>query len=50
VNELIAAPDRRVAMGKAARARVLEHFSWTHIAEVTLEFYRELIERRAHRA
>jgi alpha-maltose-1-phosphate synthase len=47
VNELMAAPERRAAMGKAARQRVLDHFSWTHIAEVTLEFYRELIERRA---
>ncbi|MDQ4080079.1 MAG: glycogen synthase [Gemmatimonadota bacterium] len=47
VNELMAAPDRRTAMGKAARARVVEHFSWRHIAEVTLEFYRELVERRA---
>ncbi len=47
VNELMmAAPERRAAMGKAARARVLEHFSWAHIARVTLEFYQELIERR----
>jgi starch synthase len=46
VNELMAAPERRMEMGKAARARVLEHFSWTHIAEVTLEFYRELIDTR----
>jgi alpha-maltose-1-phosphate synthase len=47
VNELmLAAPERRAAMGKAARARVLEHFSWAHIAQVTLEFYTELIERR----
>lgn len=47
VNELMmAAPERRAAMGKAARARVLEHFSWEHIAEVTLEFYKELIDRR----
>jgi glycosyltransferase involved in cell wall biosynthesis len=46
VNELMAAPERRHAMGKAARERVLQHFSWTHIAAVTLEFYRELIERR----
>jgi alpha-maltose-1-phosphate synthase len=49
VNDLMAAPDRRAAMGKAARARVLQHFSWTHIAAVTLEFYRELIERRRER-
>ena len=46
VNELMAAPERRAAMGKASRARVLAHFSWTHIAEVTLEFYRELVARR----
>jgi glycogen synthase len=47
VNELMmAGPERRAAMGKAARARVLEHFSWTHIAKVTLEFYKELIDRR----
>jgi alpha-maltose-1-phosphate synthase len=49
VNDLMAAPDRRAAMGKAARARVLDHFSWTHIAHVTLEFYRELIDRRRER-
>jgi glycosyltransferase involved in cell wall biosynthesis len=47
VNELMAAPERRAAMGKAARARVLEHFSWRSIAESTLAFYRELIEARA---
>ena len=46
VNALMATPDRRAAMGKAARTRVLEHFSWTLIAEQTLEFYRELIARR----
>lgn len=42
VNELIGAPERRLVMGKAARARVLAHFSWRHIADLTLEFYREL--------
>ena len=49
VNQLMAAPERRAAMGKAARKRVVEHFSWVHIAEVTLEFYRELVERRRER-
>ncbi|HVE79533.1 MAG TPA: glycogen synthase [Gemmatimonadaceae bacterium] len=44
VNELMAAPERRSAMGRAARARVLAHFSWRHIAEVTMEFYRELVK------
>jgi glycogen synthase len=46
VNELMAAPERRTAMGKAARARVLAQFSWKRIAELTLDFYRELIARK----
>jgi glycogen synthase len=46
INELIGAPERRRAMGKAARARVLAHFSWRHIAEVTLDFYRDLLRER----
>ena len=45
VNELMAAPERREAMGKAARARVLAQFSWKRIAELTLDFYRELLTR-----
>ncbi len=44
VNELMDAPERRSAMGEAARARVLDRFSWRSIAEQTLEFYRELVE------
>ena len=44
VNELMADPGRRMAMGKAGRGRVLAQFTWQHIAKVTLEFYRELLE------
>ncbi|HEX8212760.1 MAG TPA: glycogen synthase [Longimicrobium sp.] len=43
VNELMTDPARRAAMGTAARARVLAHFSWRAIAAQTLEFYRELL-------
>jgi glycogen synthase len=46
VNELMGAPERRVAMGRAARARVLAEFSWRRIAEITLDFYRDLLARR----
>ena len=46
VNELMAAPERREAMGRAARERVLARFSWRHIAEQTLGFYRDLVEGR----
>jgi glycogen synthase len=42
VNELMADPQRRLAMAKAARARVLERFSWEAIAAETLGFYREI--------
>jgi glycogen synthase len=43
VNALMADPERRLAMGRAARERVLAHFSWRAIAEQTLGFYRELL-------
>jgi alpha-maltose-1-phosphate synthase len=46
MNELIRAPDRRAAMGQAARRRVLDQFSWSRIAGFTLDFYRELAESR----
>jgi len=46
VNELLAAPERRLAMGKAGRARVLQEFSWRRIANITLDFYRDLIAKQ----
>ncbi len=46
VNELLAAPERRLVMGRAARARVVGRFSWQRIAEATLDFYRELLAGR----
>ena len=45
VNQLIAEPSRRAEMGRAARKRVLERFSWAAIAEQTLEFYKDLLAR-----
>ena len=47
VNTLLRDPERRLAMGTAGRSRVVAHFSWRHIAERTLEFYREILERAA---
>jgi glycogen synthase len=43
INELMADPDRRTAMGRAGRARVLAQFSWESIARQTLSFYHELM-------
>ena len=44
VSELLANQDRRQSMGRAARRRVLDHFSWRRIAAETLDFYRHVIE------
>ncbi len=48
IRELLDAPEeRRLAMGKAARKRVLDLFTWRKSAERTLENYREAIADRA---
>jgi glycogen synthase len=52
VNELMAAPERRQAMGAAARRRVEAHFGWEAIALRTVEYYEELriaMGRRSHK-
>ena len=43
VTALLADPERRAAMGRSARARVLARFSWASIAAQTLDFYRHLL-------
>ena len=42
VNRLLDDPGIMHEMGRKARERVERHFSWTSIAQRTLEFYREL--------
>jgi alpha-maltose-1-phosphate synthase len=42
VNRLLDDPATMRAMGRKARERVERYFSWTSIAQRTLEFYREL--------
>jgi glycogen synthase len=50
VNVLLDDPDLRKTMGRKARIRVEEHFSWSSIARHTLAFYQDVIERyRAER-
>jgi glycogen synthase len=44
VNRLLSAPETMQAMGHKARTRVEQHFSWTTIAQRTLEFYRALTQ------
>ena len=40
INELIADPTKATAMGQAGRRRAVAHFSWTAIAERTMDVYR----------
>jgi alpha-maltose-1-phosphate synthase len=42
VNEVALSPDLQARFGAAGRKRVEEHFSWTAIAQQTLELYRGL--------
>jgi glycogen synthase len=45
VNTLLDDADLRAAMGRRARERVEQHFSWTSIARQTLDFYQEVIAK-----
>jgi starch synthase len=44
LSALLADPDKARRFGEAGRKRVEEKFSWTAIADRTIELYRELIE------
>lgn len=50
IDQLLDQPERRAAMGRAGRERVLRHFTWRRAAERTVEVYREVIDERAHHA
>ena len=43
INSLMVDPARRASMGAAGRRRAIEQFSWTSIADRTLEVYRGLV-------
>ncbi len=47
VNTLLDDPDLRATMGRRARERVEQQFSWTSIARQTLDFYEEVIDAHA---
>jgi len=46
LSALLADPERARRFGEAGRRRVEEMFSWSAIADQTIELYRELIEAR----
>jgi starch synthase len=43
VNSLLVSPETIAVMGRRARRKVEECFSWKNVARQTLEFYRELL-------
>jgi len=43
VNELLADPARAAAMGRAGRERAVREFSWSTVAERTVEFYHSVL-------
>jgi starch synthase len=43
VNELLVEPDRARTMGRAGRRRAIDHFSWSAIAQRTIEVYRSVL-------
>jgi starch synthase len=43
VNELLADPQRVAAMGRAGRERAITEFSWSAVAERTVQLYRQLL-------
>jgi alpha-maltose-1-phosphate synthase len=45
VNHLLEDPKRLREIGLRSRARVEQSFSWTNIAQRTLDFYRDLVQR-----
>ncbi len=50
VNTLLDDPELRARMGRRARARVEERFSWSSIARQTLGFYEQVIARHGGEA
>jgi glycogen synthase len=46
INKLLRSPEKSREMGKDARKRVEEHFSWASIAAQTLSFYQQTIDQR----
>ena len=44
VNELVADPSRARTMGRAGRARAVEHFGWSAAADETVRLYERLLQ------
>jgi glycogen synthase len=49
INRLLRSPEERIAMGKRARKRVEEHFSWASVAAKTIGFYQQILEQTGNK-
>ncbi len=47
VIKILKSPELAAKMGKNGRLRVLDHFTWDHIAENTLRVYQEVVDQCA---
>jgi starch synthase len=43
INRLLADPERAAAMGRAGRARAVEHFGWPAVASRTVALYEKVL-------
>jgi glycosyltransferase involved in cell wall biosynthesis len=50
IVHLLANPGLRTALGEAGRRKVLEHYTWPHVARRFRHVYERAIERRSHSA
>jgi starch synthase len=46
INGLLAEPDRAARMGRAGRARAVEHFGWPGVAARTVALYEKVLAGR----
>jgi glycosyltransferase involved in cell wall biosynthesis len=49
ISELLENPELRVELGSRARKRVVDAFSWPHVARATAEVYAEVLAERRGR-
>lgn len=45
IDDLLASPARRLALGKAGRGRILRHFSWAVVARQMTRYYLKALRR-----
>ncbi|MCD2191030.1 glycosyltransferase [Actinomycetospora soli] len=47
LGSLLADPAARARLGRAGRARVLEHYAWDRVAAATADVYRDVLDSRS---